>query len=221
MKKLALPAVIAAAAALCGCSSYNVYRGLEHLDHKRGYAALRSTQMSETPGSREENLEKAEDEFTKAIKRSPRSKIARLDLGLTYAAQERYQEAIEQYNEAIEIDDEYAKAFNNRGAAYEKMGNKEQAKADYKMAAKLDEDLASAQYNAGRMALMDDKDADAALQYAEKAIAAEDKNALYYYLRGAVHETKQNIPLAKADYTKAIEIAPTFTEAQQRLAGLN
>jgi len=204
-----------------GCGSLNVYRGLNYLDHKRGYAAVLATKESETPGSRAENLEKAEDEFIKATKRSPRSKIARLDLGLTYAAQGRYQEAIEQYNEAIEIDDEYAKAFNNRGAAYEKLGNYDQAKADYKMAAKLDEDLASAQYNAGRIALDKEKDADLALQYADKAIEAEDGNALYYYLRGAVHETKGNKELAKADYTKSVSIAPEFKEAQQRLAGVN
>lgn len=220
IRKAAFALLAFVAVATSGCSIYHSHRGLNHMSHSNGFDQYREANIDAEKETISDRIERAKNQFDKAVQRGQRNKRARLNLGLAFVKEGNYEEAMQQYNEAIEIDDEYSRAYNNRGALHERQGDIETALKDYDTALRHDDEFAPAHYNAGRVRFYEKNNPDAGLRHLDSAIESEDKNALYYYVRGDIHSDQGNIELAKADYAKAVSLESDFTEAADKLAAL-
>jgi tetratricopeptide (TPR) repeat protein len=92
-------------------------------------------------GKREDNLQAGSDQVEALLKRSacldPAFPDAHLQLGILYAGQQKYSEAIGQYQKAIQLDPDMADAHYRLGQAYLRAGQKEQAQQEFELYARL------------------------------------------------------------------------------------
>ena len=56
-----------------------------------------------------------------------------------------------------------------------------------------------------------------ALKYLTKALELEPQNHIFLYARGTIHENLKAYDLARADFTKAVQIAPNYFDARYNL----
>ena len=66
----------------------------------------------------EGRLDKAIEDYTKAIELNPQHANAYHNRGLAWSKKGDRDKAIEDYNKAIELNPQYADAYNNRGNAW-------------------------------------------------------------------------------------------------------
>ena len=83
-------------------------------------------------------LEKAFEDFNRAIKIDPQLAGGYLGRANTLNMMGRYGESIEDYNTVLEIDPKLANAYINRGSAYSHLEKYEKAIADYEKGLGLD-----------------------------------------------------------------------------------
>ncbi len=83
-------------------------------------------------------LDRAIEEFGKAIRLDPTYAYAYFTRGHAYSQIRNFKRAIEDYNEAIRLDPMNKDAFLNRGFAYAEMGERGRAVADYSKAILID-----------------------------------------------------------------------------------
>jgi tetratricopeptide (TPR) repeat protein len=92
-------------------------------------------------GKREEDLQVGSGQVEALLKRSasldPAFPDAHLQLGILYASQHKYAEAIGQYRQAIELDPDMADAHYRLGQAYLRAGQKEQAQQEFELYERL------------------------------------------------------------------------------------
>lgn len=92
-------------------------------------------------------LDKAIEEYTKAIQLNDKFVDAYYNRGLIYSAMGKYREAIRDFNAAIELGPKAADAYCNRGNAYFLMAKTKQALADFDRALKFSPNDGDALYN--------------------------------------------------------------------------
>jgi len=83
-------------------------------------------------------LEKAFEDFNRAIKIDPQLAGGYLGRANTLNMMGRYEKSIEDYNTVLEIDPKLANAYINRAIAYSHLGEYEKAIADYEKGLELD-----------------------------------------------------------------------------------
>ena len=83
-------------------------------------------------------LEKAFEDFNRAIKIDPQLAGGYLGRANTLNMMGRYEKSIEDYDTVLEIDPKLANAYINRAIAYSHLGEYEKAIADYEKGLKLD-----------------------------------------------------------------------------------
>jgi tetratricopeptide (TPR) repeat protein len=84
------------------------------------------------------NYAAAISDFQEAIRMQPDLGVVYVNLGYTYAAQQRWAEAIAPLSRGIELGaDDLPKAYYNRGIAYEETGRATEAYRDYLKASEL------------------------------------------------------------------------------------
>jgi|GEM_PF-3913387 len=117
-------------------------------------------------------------------------------LGIEQYEQGNYYKAIEYYNKAIEIDPNHPFAHNNRALAYFRLGEYDKAFSGYDKAIELKPDYAIAYANRGEVHLA-------------QAISPAMANRI------VSSEGELAAPLNKAisDFTKAIELDPSYVDA--------
>ena len=93
----------------------------------------------------------AQEQFQKAIELDPEYAEAHHNLGLSYAEQGRFDEAIQAYRKALSFPTYTTPevAYNNMGNAYFALGKLPEAQESYLAALRLDPKLASAHYGLG------------------------------------------------------------------------
>ena len=81
--------------------------------------------------SKEENLEAALADYTKAITLDPESFEGYVNRGVVYFKGKMYVEAIEDYNKAEKLKPNFDKVYLNRGVCYKSLNNFEAALKDF------------------------------------------------------------------------------------------
>lgn len=88
------------------------------------------------------NLDKAIDEYKKAIELNPNHLKAYMNLGAVYMEQKKYDQAIEEFNTVVKLNYYYGKAHYNLGYIYLLKGEKEKAEEELKILKMLGSGLA-------------------------------------------------------------------------------
>lgn len=88
--------------------------------------------------ARQGELDRAIDDFTKAIRRNSRGLAAYYNRGNAYFAQENFDQAIVNYSQAISLQPGHVLSYNGRGNAYLAKGETERAIAEYNKALEID-----------------------------------------------------------------------------------
>lgn len=79
------------------------------------------------------NLDKAEEEYQKAIELNSNHLQAHMNLGTVYIEQKKYDQAIEEFNTVVKLNYYYGKAHYNLGYIYLLKGEKEKAQEELKI----------------------------------------------------------------------------------------
>ena len=131
----------------------------------------------------------------------------------------QYDKALVLYNKLTELNYGEAKMYTYKAALCRKMG---------------DTILAVATIQDGRKAYPDDKGliieeldyylqtgkSDEALTNLDLAISKDPENALLVFARGTIHDKKESLALAAADYNKALELKPDYFDAAYNLGAM-
>lgn len=88
--------------------------------------------------ARQGDLDRAIDDFTKAIRRDSRSLAAYYNRGNANFARKNFDQAIIDYSQAITLQPGHALSYNGRGNAYLAKGETERAIAEYDRALEID-----------------------------------------------------------------------------------
>lgn len=175
------------------------------------------------------NLDRAIEDYTAVIERTPDDAIAYNNRGWAYQRKRLYTLAISDYDRAVEIDPALGLAYNNRGTAYVSLSKQNEAMADFQRAAELGgrsqlwalNNLGLVYRTRGQMS--------EALRYFREAVAA-DTGKTYadpYYWLGQIYFEQERFDQAAEAYESYIKLAgpdarPHAHEQLKRLdTGLN
>jgi protein O-mannosyl-transferase len=150
-------------------------------------------------------VEKAIDDYTKAISLFPSYYEAFFSRGTAYDRMGRLDRAIEDYSVAISLKPASYEAYTNRGLVNKKMGRKNEAFSDFERAIALSESAGKAYFNLGVMhaeAGLFDK----AIDDFNRAIAVDGMDADAYSNRGIVNALVGRNSPALDDFNKAIAL---------------
>lgn len=154
--------------------------------------------------------------YQKAIDLNPDYADAYNNLGFTYEQMGAYGEAFNNYQKAIECDAGYANAYYNLGNNCFRLQHYQEAIENYRQAINIDSRYIMAYNNLG-LAYSGLKAYDKAIESFTKAIneAAGRSNvdlAKLYNNRGTCYQQTERFTEASADYAKAAELDPDYTE---------
>ena len=156
----------------------------------------------------------------KAISQNPRDAVSYNKRGFEYKNKGDLDRAMVDYNKAVELNPKYAVAYNNRGNVYFYKKEHDRAIADYTKAVEFNPKYATAYHNRG-FVYHYKKEYDRAIADHTKAIAINPRYSNAYDSRGNAYEAKgdheraiadhnEAIEIRIADYTKAIELDPSW-----------
>ena len=131
MKKIwIVPIILLLTAGTINAAEKNVELSKIHL--KKGVSFIKSKE-----------LEKAIDEFKKAIELNPSDGVSYYNLGICYLRLERFQEAVKPLETYVTFHPDKAFAYYNLGYVYTKIGEKDKSLVAYNKALQLNPDLAN------------------------------------------------------------------------------
>jgi tetratricopeptide (TPR) repeat protein len=96
-------------------------------------------------------LDKAIEDYSKAIVLDPSAYIAYFNLGVVYFKTDLLDKAIGYFNRSIAVNPTYADAYSNRGIAYALLDQYGRALDDFNKAIELNQNFAAAYYNRGKL----------------------------------------------------------------------
>ena len=96
-------------------------------------------------------LDKAQEEFIKALEIDPEYADAHYNLGLLFHRQGELDEAVNHYKKAILHGGNNPRPHNNLGVAYATMGKTREAEEEYQKALKIDPSFDDARVNLERL----------------------------------------------------------------------
>ena len=166
-------------------------------------------------------FEHAKDALENGIRLHPDSPVLRYTLGLVYLNQQNFKKAIPVLEKAVALKQDYDQAYLNLGIAYRENGQvKKSIDAIKKSIAILPGGLKS-QLNLAA-SLERDKQFDAAVDAYKECLKLDDQSAEVHFLFGRLlSERREYANDAKKLLSKAIEIDPTFAEAQDLLNSID
>ncbi len=143
-------------------------------------------------------LERAVEDFSRAIRIRPRSAIAYNNRGKAFRAQANYMTALKDYNTAIEINPRYAEALYNRGNLYLAIASYDLAIADYSAVLELRPYYVQAYNNRGTAYRRKGQyqkaidDYSHALGIAPDLLVIIENRSVVYYLSGDIENARQD-----------------------------
>ncbi|MDZ4752517.1 MAG: tetratricopeptide repeat protein [Flavobacteriales bacterium] len=160
--------------------------------------------------------------YQTAIEVDPDYFDAYIELGLTYA-DKKHPLALEYYNQAIDIKPQSIEALYNKAIFLQDNGKKNpawyrQAFECYDEILKIDPTWAAAHFNKGYVYLEYMQQYDSAAVEFSEAINLVPAYTKAYYNRGLSFESLNKTKEAKEDYTQALKLEPTFTDAAKALS---
>ena len=161
--------------------------------------------------SNNDQPEKAQKDFEKALSLMPAHEMAHYNIGNVYAEQKQYNLALEAYARALQLKPKDPKVFMNRGNVYRDMNNYEAAMADYNQAIEINPTHEN-HFNRGILYGQMGQ-ADKAMEEYNTAIRIKPDFADVYTNRGNVYFQAGNVDLAMADYNKSISLNDQYDKA--------
>ena len=162
------------------------------------------------------NNDKALASFNKAIKLDPKNDRAYYERAEFYKIElDEYELAIVDYSAAIELNPENSNYYFSRGICLLYLEEDALAEADFARYNEMEgpEPGSAADYYSQGLRLLND-DKEQALECFNKAIELLPENGLLnhicYSARGSLYEELKQYDLALADYSKAIDLFPSF-----------
>ena len=151
------------------------------------------------------NYQEAVNHYNNGIKSNPDDACLFNNRGLAYYSLELYDKAISDYDKAIELRSDFVDAYYNRGLAYFRKGSsynlepRKKAIEDFTKAIELKPDFADAYYN--------------------RAVTCTEQ-IHYHHKYGTIppkfpSEDMENYNRALADYTRALDLDPSYILAYQ------
>lgn len=169
------------------------------------------------------------EDLLTSLKYDSTNKYAHQYLGEVYYNSKQYAAAASEMTKSIALfkadKDSLPKLYSYRGAIYSANGQYDKALADYEQASKLKPGEVEYVVGIGRLAF-ELKAYQKVIDAFTKSItlykpAQKNELAFVYYGRGRSYFELNNKPKAKADFTKALQLVPTYTEAQTWLDKCN
>ena len=156
----------------------------------------------------QKELEKARQNYTRAIEFDPKSAAAYTNRGNVYAEQGDLTAAIADFTQAITLTSKSnALPYYYRGNAYYVKGDLEKAIQNFTKAIEIDPLYASAYNNRG-IALSNQGVLEEALQNFNKADELRPEDANIFYNRGLTHHKKGDLATELDDYAEALRLNP-------------
>jgi tetratricopeptide (TPR) repeat protein len=159
---------------------------------------------------------RAEEQYRKALALNPNHRGALFRLGVLYAKQKRYGEAIDAWNRYVRATNDDATGYANLGFCLELAGRTEEAEIAYRKGIQRDPTNAPCRVNYGLLLARHDRINEAMLEM--QAVLPE---AQVHYNLASVYEGMGRREQAKAEYRKALAAEPHMAEAQARLDALH
>lgn len=169
-------------------------------------------QFAESQG----NLAQANDQYSKALKLDPKHNDALFRTGIVQVKQRQFNAAIATFNKYVQVTNGDATAYANLGFAYELSGRLTDAESAYRKGIQRDPANAACRVNYGLLLARAERFNEGALQMQTVLSQAE-----VHYNLASVYESLGRKEQAKAEYRKAIELAPNLREAQARLDAIH
>ncbi len=162
------------------------------------------------------DLEKATENYKKAIMMDPNNPEAHYNLGNAYLSQDRLMEAAGEYQKAIKAKPNYAKAYSNLGVVLLSIGRDDEAIEKYRRAAELDPNNVEAKFNLGTT-LAEKGLLDEAVENLQKVVERLPENTVARCRFADVLVRQGRIERAIAEYEQVLKIDPGNTDAQEGL----
>ncbi len=162
-----------------------------------------------------EKFDYAIDQYQQAVKANPKHLPSLYRLGVLYSQVKQYDQAIDAWKKYIAATSEVANGWGNLGFCYELKGDSEQAEVAYKKGIDRESKNEICRVNYGLMLARLGRTNEALVQF--EAVLSP---AAAHYNLGSVYEQQKKMAQAKLEYTRSLELNPSFYEAQQRLASL-
>jgi tetratricopeptide (TPR) repeat protein len=160
------------------------------------------------------------NEFTlwsDCVKKSPNKARPHNNLGVAYAKEGIYDEAIKECQQALELDPDSAESFYNLGIAYAKEEMHDEAIRVYQQAVEIKPDFAKAFCNLGDV-FSDKGMYDQAIREYQRAVEIDPEFARAFYNLGIAYAKVGMHDEAIREKKKALELDPDFAEAHVNLA---
>jgi len=152
-------------------------------------------------------LLQALDDFNRCLRINPNLAEAYHNRGYTWWKLKEYDRAMADFNKALELNPQYASAYIHRAIVWDEMGDYERSISDNTKAIQINSLSKIAYMNRGLAFLHNlKKIADNKIRLGEKALTAED-----------LIIAKNLANRAIADFKKALEIDPNYTDAYRNL----
>ena len=158
----------------------------------------------------------AADCISRAIRLNPGNAGFRGNLGLTYRAMKKLEEAVACYRRALEMQPDYADTHYNLGNALREQGNLGEAVACYRRALELKPDLAMARTNLG-IALQEQGRLGDAVACQRRALELRPHDPETHYNLGNALQAEGKLDEAIACYRRALELKPNLAMAYGNL----
>jgi tetratricopeptide (TPR) repeat protein len=170
-----------------------------------------AAQLAET----QESPARAEEQYKKALALDPRHQESIFRLGVLYAKQRRFGEALQAWNQYLKLTNGDPTGYANLGFCLELAGRSDEAEAAYIKGIRRDPTNAPCRVNYGLMLARHGKFNEGMLEM--QAVLPEPE---VHYNLASVYEALGRREQAKVEYKKALAADPQMKEAQARLETL-
>jgi tetratricopeptide (TPR) repeat protein len=164
--------------------------------------------------SRQAQLSRAIEDYTKAIQINPKDSGAYRNRGLAYAEGEDYGSAFRDYDKAIALDMREPIAYFFRGTAHGRRQDFNRALIDFDRAIQADPTFVEAFIGRGAVLTIID-DLEGALEDLDRAITLDPRSYDAHNLRGVVYNRMGDTREAMYNFERAIDIDQTRPEAYE------
>jgi tetratricopeptide (TPR) repeat protein len=168
-------------------------------------------QLAENQG----NTPNAITQYVEATRLEPRHQNSWYRLGVLYAQQKQFTQAVGAWQQYVKATNGAAAAYANLGYCYELSGDRAKAEQAFQTGVERDPKNVQCRVNYGLMLARAGREPEAREQ-----LQTVLRPAQVHYNLGSVYEQQGRTAQAKMHYKKALELNPDFTDAQSRLANI-
>jgi Tetratricopeptide repeat. len=165
-------------------------------------------------------MQKAEENFLKAIELNPQYPQSYHNLGILQATQQRTHESIKNLKKLIELEPDIAEHYCNLGIVYYLEGTYYESELFFSKALEIDNGHQSTLFNLGKL-LFNLERTDEAISLIERFHNMESSNTEAMFVLGMCYQKKNDMKNAQTYLEKTLDIDPGHREARNMLIKLN